>query len=167
MIKLKVNGTARQFEGDPDTPLLWYLRDQLDLKGTKFGCGMGLCGACGRRRVVRSQPSRGSLRMVATRCRWRGRRLTSPSVGTARPDRSCLPVPSSRRVRTPLTRRSTAQWRVTYAGVEPTSASVKRSIRRPSRPRSRDGLPPSLGALPDAHEIEAARDVAARDRYLP
>ena len=46
MIKLKVNGTARQFEGDPDTPLLWYLRDQLDLKGTKFGCGMGLCGAC-------------------------------------------------------------------------------------------------------------------------
>lgn len=46
MIKLKVNGSPRQFDGDPDTPLLWYLRDQLDLKGTKFGCGMGLCGAC-------------------------------------------------------------------------------------------------------------------------
>jgi isoquinoline 1-oxidoreductase alpha subunit len=46
MIELRVNGTARRFEGDPDMPLLWYLRDELDLTGTKFGCGMGLCGAC-------------------------------------------------------------------------------------------------------------------------
>ena len=46
MIKLKVNGKNQQFNGDPDTPLLWVLRDELDLKGTKFGCGMGLCGAC-------------------------------------------------------------------------------------------------------------------------
>ncbi len=46
MIKLKVNGAARQFDGDPDMPLLWFLRDELDLKGAKFGCGMGLCGAC-------------------------------------------------------------------------------------------------------------------------
>ncbi len=46
MIKLKVNGAARQFDGDPDMPLLWVLRDELNLKGTKFGCGMGLCGAC-------------------------------------------------------------------------------------------------------------------------
>jgi isoquinoline 1-oxidoreductase alpha subunit len=46
MIKLKVNGASRQFDGDPDMPLLWYLRDELDLTGTKFGCGMGLCGAC-------------------------------------------------------------------------------------------------------------------------
>src|SRR5512138_2967900 len=46
MINVKVNGTARQFDGDPQTPLLWVLRDELDLKGTKFGCGMSLCGAC-------------------------------------------------------------------------------------------------------------------------
>ena len=46
MIELRVNGVARRFEGDPDMPLLWYLRDELDLTGTKFGCGMGLCGAC-------------------------------------------------------------------------------------------------------------------------
>jgi isoquinoline 1-oxidoreductase subunit alpha len=46
MIPLKVNGTSRQFEGDPDMPLLWYLRDVLDMTGTKFGCGAGLCGAC-------------------------------------------------------------------------------------------------------------------------
>ena len=46
MIELRVNGVTRKFEGDPDMPLLWYLRDGLDLTGTKFGCGMGLCGAC-------------------------------------------------------------------------------------------------------------------------
>ncbi|MBI5283167.1 MAG: (2Fe-2S)-binding protein [Candidatus Solibacter usitatus] len=46
MIRLKVNGLARQFDGDPDMPLLWYLRDTLGLTGTKFGCGAGLCGSC-------------------------------------------------------------------------------------------------------------------------
>jgi isoquinoline 1-oxidoreductase alpha subunit len=46
MIELRVNGSARKFDGDGDMPLLWYLRDELDLTGTKFGCGLGLCGAC-------------------------------------------------------------------------------------------------------------------------
>jgi isoquinoline 1-oxidoreductase alpha subunit len=46
MIRLRVNGTDRSFDGDPATPLLWYLRDELALTGTKFGCGMALCGAC-------------------------------------------------------------------------------------------------------------------------
>jgi isoquinoline 1-oxidoreductase alpha subunit len=46
MIRLKVNGTARQFDGDPDMPLLWYLRDVIDLTGTKYGCGIAQCGAC-------------------------------------------------------------------------------------------------------------------------
>ena len=46
MIDLTVNGQARKFDGDGDTPLLWYLRDELELTGTKFGCAMGLCGAC-------------------------------------------------------------------------------------------------------------------------
>ena len=46
MINLKVNGAAKQFDGDPEMPLLWYLRDVLELTGTKFGCGIGLCGAC-------------------------------------------------------------------------------------------------------------------------
>jgi isoquinoline 1-oxidoreductase alpha subunit len=43
---IKVNGTNRTLEVDGDMPLLWVLRDELDLKGTKFGCGAGLCGAC-------------------------------------------------------------------------------------------------------------------------
>ena len=46
MIQLTVNGKATRFEGDPDMPLLWFLRDVLQLTGTKFGCGEGLCGAC-------------------------------------------------------------------------------------------------------------------------
>lgn len=45
-INLKVNGRTHRVEADPDTPLLWVLRDILDLKGTKFGCGAALCGAC-------------------------------------------------------------------------------------------------------------------------
>jgi hypothetical protein len=44
-IQLKVNGAERSFDGDPEMPLLWYLRDVLALTGSKFGCGIGLCGA--------------------------------------------------------------------------------------------------------------------------
>jgi isoquinoline 1-oxidoreductase alpha subunit len=46
MIQLKVNGASRKYDGDPAMPLLWYLRDGLQLTGSKFGCGMGLCGVC-------------------------------------------------------------------------------------------------------------------------
>lgn len=46
MITFKVNGVARKFDGDPEMPLLWYLRDEIELTGTKYGCGEGLCGAC-------------------------------------------------------------------------------------------------------------------------
>jgi isoquinoline 1-oxidoreductase alpha subunit len=43
---LKVNGQERSYDGDPSMPLLWYLRDELGLTGTKFGCGAALCGNC-------------------------------------------------------------------------------------------------------------------------
>jgi len=46
MIALKVNGVECSFHGEPEMPLLWYLRDVLGLTGTKFGCGVALCGAC-------------------------------------------------------------------------------------------------------------------------
>jgi isoquinoline 1-oxidoreductase alpha subunit len=46
MVTLHVNGKAQQVDAAPDTPLLWALRDVLGLTGTKFGCGMALCGAC-------------------------------------------------------------------------------------------------------------------------
>jgi isoquinoline 1-oxidoreductase subunit alpha len=46
MISLTVNGTSQRVDVSPDTPLLWVLRDNLGLTGTKYGCGMALCGAC-------------------------------------------------------------------------------------------------------------------------
>ena len=46
MTTLNVNGTTREFQAEADTPLLWVLREQLGLTGTKYGCGISVCGAC-------------------------------------------------------------------------------------------------------------------------
>ncbi|MFP5460245.1 MAG: (2Fe-2S)-binding protein [Gammaproteobacteria bacterium] len=46
MTNFSVNGQPHRFEGDPDMPLLWYLRDLAGMAGTKYGCGQGLCGVC-------------------------------------------------------------------------------------------------------------------------
>ena len=46
MKKIIINGKEADFNGDPEMPLLWFLREDNDLKGTKFGCGIGQCGAC-------------------------------------------------------------------------------------------------------------------------
>lgn len=64
MIEVKVNGISRQFNGDPNMPLLWFLRDELGLTGSKFGCGAGLCGACTVH--VDGQAVRGCITPVAS-----------------------------------------------------------------------------------------------------
>jgi isoquinoline 1-oxidoreductase subunit alpha len=46
VIQLNINGQAHSYDGDPSMPLLWFLRDVANLTGTKYGCGMALCGAC-------------------------------------------------------------------------------------------------------------------------
>jgi isoquinoline 1-oxidoreductase subunit alpha len=46
MIRLTINGTTRDIDVEPDTPLLWVLREQVGLTGTKYGCGVAQCGAC-------------------------------------------------------------------------------------------------------------------------
>jgi isoquinoline 1-oxidoreductase subunit alpha len=46
MIQFKLNGKERTYDGDPEMPLLWYLREIAGMTGTKFGCGMSYCGAC-------------------------------------------------------------------------------------------------------------------------
>jgi isoquinoline 1-oxidoreductase subunit alpha len=46
MLRLTINGRTQEVDADPDTPLLWVLRDTLGLTGTKFGCGIAQCGAC-------------------------------------------------------------------------------------------------------------------------
>jgi isoquinoline 1-oxidoreductase alpha subunit len=46
MVRLSINGTVREIDVEPDTPLLWVIREQLGLTGTKYGCGVAQCGAC-------------------------------------------------------------------------------------------------------------------------
>jgi len=62
MITFRVNGKEQQVSASPDTPLLWVLREELHLTGTKFGCGEGLCGACTV--LIDDQPTRSCITMV-------------------------------------------------------------------------------------------------------
>jgi isoquinoline 1-oxidoreductase/isoquinoline 1-oxidoreductase alpha subunit len=64
MLELNINGQHHSFEGDAEMPLLWYLRDEVGLTGTKFGCGMALCGACTVQ--VDGQPVRACVTPVGT-----------------------------------------------------------------------------------------------------
>jgi len=63
MATLDINGQSVEVDVDPDTPLLWALRDHLSMTGTKFGCGMALCGACTVH--IDGQPTRSCVTPVA------------------------------------------------------------------------------------------------------
>ena len=64
MAKLNVNGVVREFEAEDDTPLLWVIREQLGLTGTKYGCGIAACGACTVH--IDGVPTRSCVRPVST-----------------------------------------------------------------------------------------------------
>jgi len=64
MATLNVNGKARTIDVEPDTPLLWVIREQLGLTGTKYGCGVAQCGACTV--LIDGQPTRSCVRPVST-----------------------------------------------------------------------------------------------------
>ena len=64
MAKLNVNGVVRDFDAEADTPLLWVLREQLGLTGSKYGCGIGQCGACTV--LIDGVPTRSCVRPVST-----------------------------------------------------------------------------------------------------
>jgi isoquinoline 1-oxidoreductase alpha subunit len=72
MTPLSVNGKPMSVDADPETPLLWVLRDFLELTGTKFGCGMALCGACTVH--VDGRPTRSCITPLAA---VTGRRITT------------------------------------------------------------------------------------------
>ncbi len=61
---LNVNGQSRTVDAAPDTPLLWVLRDNLELAGTKYGCGVGMCGACTVH--INGEPTRACMTPVST-----------------------------------------------------------------------------------------------------
>ena len=99
---LIVNGTSHTVDADPQTPLLWVIRDHVGLTGTKFSCGIGQCGACTLHvdgRPIRScsvpaaighrqagpHDRRASRRTAATRSRSPGRNSTRRSAATASP----------------------------------------------------------------------------------
>jgi isoquinoline 1-oxidoreductase subunit alpha len=63
MVKFQVNGKQRSVDVSPDTPLLWVLREHLQLTGTKYGCGAGLCGACTV--LIDGEPRRACMTPVA------------------------------------------------------------------------------------------------------
>ena len=104
MVSLNVNGQERTFDGDPSMPLMWYLRDELGLTGTKFGCGVALCGACTvhiNGEAVRScsvamsdvagktvVTIEGLIPKASTRCRSPGAISACRNAATARPARS-------------------------------------------------------------------------------
>ncbi|MBC5766512.1 (2Fe-2S)-binding protein [Ramlibacter albus] len=64
MATLNVNGAVRSFDAEPDTPLLWALREQLGLTGTKYGCGIAACGACTVH--IDGVPTRSCVRPIST-----------------------------------------------------------------------------------------------------
>jgi isoquinoline 1-oxidoreductase alpha subunit len=72
MITLIINGKQQRYDGDSEMPLLWVLRDELNLKGTKFGCGMGLCGACTVH--INGEPTRSCVMTAADAV---GKRITT------------------------------------------------------------------------------------------
>jgi hypothetical protein len=97
-VKFNINGKAVTTNAEPDTPLLWVIRDELGMTGTKFGCGMALCGACtvhldspfapARRpclpyRARRSPPSRACRATTRIRCRSPGSSTMCRSAATA------------------------------------------------------------------------------------
>ena len=78
MVRLNVNGKVRELDIADDTPLLWTLRDVLNMTGTKFGCGQGLCGACTIH--VDGQPTRSCITPVSAAT---GKRITTiEAIGT-------------------------------------------------------------------------------------
>ncbi len=149
MPTLNVNGTPRDVDVPDDMPLLWVIRDVLQMTGTKFGCGIGACGACTVHLdgqpirscvtpviVARGKPSppsrRWATRPPARRCRTPGSTSTWCSAATASRARSCRPRPCSPRTPAPPTPTSTTRWRATSAAAVPTPASAPPSSRPPS-----------------------------------
>src|ERR1700675_4547334 len=110
MIKLTINGQERTWDGDPSLPLLWFLRDEAGLTGTKYGCGKALCGACTVH--VEGQAARACITAI-TRSRRPGARSTFRNVASVRRDKSCKQQRCCSKIRTRHTMKSETPCRAT------------------------------------------------------
>ena len=149
MIKLNVNGRERSFDGDPDMPLLWYLRDELSMTGTKFGCGAGLCGACTVHRngeAIRSCST--TMKDVA------GKAITTIEGLSANNDH-------------PL-QKAWAQGNVPQCGYCQTgqimqAAALLKKVKHPSDQQIEDGMAGNICRCGTYQRIRAAIKVAAKE----
>ena len=148
MIRFKVNGKEKTFDGDPDMPLLWYLRDVAQLTGTKFGCGMSLCGACTVHRngaAIRSCTTpmkevsgadittiEGIAPMHPVQKAWMEIRV--PQCGYCQTGQIMQAIALSKKTKIPATRISTPPCPAISAAAEPTSAFARPFIK-PQRRR--------------------------------
>ncbi len=148
MIQLKINGKAAQFDGDPEMPLLWYLRDEMQFTGTKYGCGLGLMRRLHRSRERRggaqlpdadeepsrarpSPPSKASRRTAIIRCRKPGQAVNVPQCGYCQSGQIMQAAALLKKTPKPTrSATSTPRCRATSAAAALTSASARPSSRR-------------------------------------
>src|SRR5213592_2016456 len=158
MVTLHVNGKAQQVDVPPDTPLLWVLRDVIGLTGTKFGCGMALCGACtvhldgrptracitpisaaAQAKVTTIEAIGGDQVGKAVQAAWVD--LGVPQWATARPARSCLPRRCSSKHPSQPMPTSTRRGAETSAGAARTREFVPRFTVWPRKERRNERAP--------------------------
>lgn len=148
LVTLHVNGTPRTVTVDPQMPLLWLLRDRLSLTGTKYGCGMGLCGACTVH--VDGQPVRSCLTTVASLA---GKQVTTIEGLSAKGDH---PVQQAwRELHVP-------QCGYCQSGQMMTTAALLKAHPHPDRQQVRDALEGHVCRCGTYPRIEQAVQLASK-----
>jgi len=143
MTTIRINGTTRDVDADPQIPLLWAIRDILGLTGTKFGCGIGACGACtvhmdgqAVRSCITPLSATNGHEIITIeglspdgnhRSSAPGVPTTSRNAAIANPARSCRPRHCFGKPRSRPASKSSMPCRATSAGAEPMRASARPS----------------------------------------
>ncbi len=146
-VTLNVNGVDREIDATPDTPILWAIRDHLEMTGTKFGCGMAQCGACTVH--LNGQPIRSCVTPIQAAV---GQKITTiegiqsraaqvvqqawdelqvRNVDTASQGKSCLPLRCSNAIRIQAMRILMLRCRATFVAVQPMFVFAKRLKMQP------------------------------------